>query len=716
MGDTVKQTGKYIHLLQPLRELADNWSIDIAHELEEYLEELETITFTFEGGTEVFNFAEAALVIQNSASVYSKKVESLMELVVQALSCIQKKPKAAHKKEEEEVEEETQFLSLDDIPEATNIDLKDSDDNLNDPSQASVIRNPILLHLKLCTGTSAVSGRTEDAAGGSNLGDFQMCGLMMHQTGALVLDDTWAPKEMQAPYSVRKPPPLSRLVLDSDKPSQIPSEAPASPSVLPSSDPFSTDGGDISDDDNPPEIQPATPTELNAVEVPNNPSVEPEKNSIKEAEPMKSDAVMNLSNSFDASIAIPPAIPPLAGSNVETFESHKAQEKETATRKAQEQAQSRREMVKLKKLMHKEDFVCEEWDLLDPYDDSGASANKPFVKGITYRIPPCLSKKKGRGTASAASTARRENVGIGSGKGRTTKQGTFFSEFEYLYKAALKRRNQKRRGAKPISESNLVISTEESNPDGDLSGAELDSSVNAENAEQGEPPSVSVTVTDSGGVIISQAPGRPETDPDEDDFDNNNGIDEAPSPENTSDPPLTEIPEADPGTLMVDNFYQSYEQLAKERLGRVLDTAQQEAELRKRVNDWQDYLLPILEMQAKREDYNIHTYCKRLLDTFLECGGSIGGPSLSFQSLCNATSSEGIAEQWQVTRLFLSMLMLLKSENFKMTNKGSLELSLLSLEPLYEIEKKEEETTTPEPPRQKQTKPRKRKGKKDQDS
>ena len=38
-------TDKFAHLLEPIRDIAENWSVDIATELEEYLEELEGITF-----------------------------------------------------------------------------------------------------------------------------------------------------------------------------------------------------------------------------------------------------------------------------------------------------------------------------------------------------------------------------------------------------------------------------------------------------------------------------------------------------------------------------------------------------------------------------------------------------------------------------------------------------------------------------------------------
>ena len=72
---------KMSHLLQPIRwvkpsifslfiqlsALAQNWNIDIATELEDYMEELSNIAISF-GDGKTLNFAEAALVIQ--ASLY----------------------------------------------------------------------------------------------------------------------------------------------------------------------------------------------------------------------------------------------------------------------------------------------------------------------------------------------------------------------------------------------------------------------------------------------------------------------------------------------------------------------------------------------------------------------------------------------------------------------------------------------------------------------
>ncbi|KAF5840391.1 hypothetical protein DUNSADRAFT_16939 [Dunaliella salina] len=67
---------------------------DIANDLEEYLAHLNRTAFSFDGGPNL-DFAEAALLIQSSACVYSKKVEYLHNLAYQALETVRCKKRPA---------------------------------------------------------------------------------------------------------------------------------------------------------------------------------------------------------------------------------------------------------------------------------------------------------------------------------------------------------------------------------------------------------------------------------------------------------------------------------------------------------------------------------------------------------------------------------------------------------------------------------------------
>jgi len=82
-----EQDTRFASLIKPIRDLAENWDVDIAHTLEDYLDDLEEIRLSVEGQGNL-NFAEAALLIQGSTAVYSKKVEHLYSLVFQALELI----------------------------------------------------------------------------------------------------------------------------------------------------------------------------------------------------------------------------------------------------------------------------------------------------------------------------------------------------------------------------------------------------------------------------------------------------------------------------------------------------------------------------------------------------------------------------------------------------------------------------------------------------
>ncbi|KAM5250602.1 condensin-2 complex subunit H2 isoform 7-T8 [Hipposideros larvatus] len=129
---------RFAHLLQPIRDLTKNWEVDVAAQLGEYLEELDQICISFDEGKTTMNFVEAALLIQGSACVYSKKVEYLYSLVYQALDFISGKRRA---KQLSSVQEDgasgdtgsgarqevadDEFLSLDDLPDSrSNVNLR----------------------------------------------------------------------------------------------------------------------------------------------------------------------------------------------------------------------------------------------------------------------------------------------------------------------------------------------------------------------------------------------------------------------------------------------------------------------------------------------------------------------------------------------------------------------------------------------------------------
>jgi Condensin II complex subunit CAP-H2 or CNDH2, N-terminal len=85
--------GRLLQMLQPLRQLESNWSVDIAGELASYYEELSGLDFEVDGIAGL-DFTDAALVVYHSSCTYSKKVEHLMKLTMSALESAKSKRKA----------------------------------------------------------------------------------------------------------------------------------------------------------------------------------------------------------------------------------------------------------------------------------------------------------------------------------------------------------------------------------------------------------------------------------------------------------------------------------------------------------------------------------------------------------------------------------------------------------------------------------------------
>jgi condensin-2 complex subunit H2 len=204
---------RYSHLLEPIRDLAQNWSIDIAGELEEYLGELESITISFDDGR-TLNFAEAALLIQGSTCIYSKKVEHLYTLVYHVLNQVVEQKRNA--KQAASIDEagadadvaeitggdDDAWLTLDDtLQEVDNISLAPQR-GASDTSAFTLSRAPFL--------APAASG----GGGGSGEGELKMQSCMVHASGALLLPNFYLPPHILAslsPGDLALPPPADAI-------------------------------------------------------------------------------------------------------------------------------------------------------------------------------------------------------------------------------------------------------------------------------------------------------------------------------------------------------------------------------------------------------------------------------------------------------------------------------------------------------------------------
>ncbi|KAK8572000.1 hypothetical protein V6N13_047627 [Hibiscus sabdariffa] len=139
--------GKF-HGVQPERDLEANWELDLAKKLEDYLLKICSGEITGpqdDDGHSSVNFAEAALLLQGSVQVYSRKVEYLYNLVLHALEFLSQKslkrqqdqPDGALDQTEQSAahaasdEDHDTFWESDDIPVEAKISLDSSSNKDN---------------------------------------------------------------------------------------------------------------------------------------------------------------------------------------------------------------------------------------------------------------------------------------------------------------------------------------------------------------------------------------------------------------------------------------------------------------------------------------------------------------------------------------------------------------------------------------------------------
>jgi len=82
---------RFAELLKPIKDLTANWNVPLAEYLQDYYQEISEIHINLDGKTTRVNFAEAALFLQGTACVYSKKVEFLWQTVLGMLDTLASK-------------------------------------------------------------------------------------------------------------------------------------------------------------------------------------------------------------------------------------------------------------------------------------------------------------------------------------------------------------------------------------------------------------------------------------------------------------------------------------------------------------------------------------------------------------------------------------------------------------------------------------------------
>ena len=89
--DCTIEDPRLAELLKPIKDLTQNWELPLTEILSGYLDELQQVTITFDGGQTSVNFAQAALYLQGTASVYSKKVDFLWQMVLKTTELLRNK-------------------------------------------------------------------------------------------------------------------------------------------------------------------------------------------------------------------------------------------------------------------------------------------------------------------------------------------------------------------------------------------------------------------------------------------------------------------------------------------------------------------------------------------------------------------------------------------------------------------------------------------------
>ena len=681
-------TSRYAHLLEPIRELERNWSIDIASELEDYLAELEAITIAFEDGKRL-DFAEAALVIQGSTCIYGKKVDSLYELVLNTLDQVihKKKEKEQQQRQRQQQEqqddepvqpedgEEEPFVTLDDtLKEADNISL------------ASAAGGAGAAHADTRAFTLAAAPLSLFASLGGGDGECKMHTCAMHPSGALLLPHVAVAEHI-----------LQALPMPARGPAAAPHAADRDATMAADEEPTR---GEFDDEDNR-EMQPDDDDGWEAAEM-------------------------------AVSEAVPPATQPIAPDPADFAEFAEAEETVPPTPGAPPPTpappltpapQRARQSIERDKRPAASPF--DPWKPLDPHDNSGIS-RRPWRRGKTYKPPPPLGATVGaeesteaadeaerdeaereegadtpkggagvdkeNGGASGASTVLRRLGLLPAALADSSPLGSLraplWPQFEAIHAAATKQRAAVRRDLlRELRLKGHVPELEEAEDGADKQlGDGGDKERDGAAAGAGEV---------EGDLLDPHLPASMLIDPTEDDFaEDDGGYGGGMDAEEEED---VEEEEKEATTRGDETSYDetSYEERCRLHVEQCLEASAsylEDADLHRRVAAWQARVEPLLQEQHCRPQYDVHEYADRLLRSFVaegrtvarskksraaEAGSAADGGEVTCLSFGEAAQAQ---KPYEVARMFLAALVLSNSENVQLHASGSLAEGNLKLD------------------------------------
>ena len=681
-------TSRYAHLLEPIRELERNWSIDIASELEDYLAELEAITIAFEDGKRL-DFAEAALVIQGSTCIYGKKVDSLYELVLNTLDQVihKKKEKEQQQRQRQQQEqqddepvqpedgEEEPFVTLDDtLKEADNISL------------ASAAGGAGAAHADTRAFTLAAAPLSLFASLGGGDGECKMHTCAMHPSGALLLPHVAVAEHI-----------LQALPMPARGQAAAPHAADRDATMAADEEPTR---GEFDDEDNR-EMQPDDDDGWEAAEM-------------------------------AVSEAVPPATQPIAPDPADFAEFAEAEETVPPTPGAPPTPappltpapqRARQSIERADKRPAASPF--DPWKPLDPHDNSGIS-RRPWRRGKTYKPPPPLGATVGaeesteaadeaerdeaereegadtpkggagvdkeNGGASGASTVLRRLGLLPAALADSSPLGSLraplWPQFEAIHAAATKQRAAVRRDLlRELRLKGHVPELEEAEDGADKQlGDGGDKERDGAAAGAGEV---------EGDLLDPHLPASMLIDPTEDDFAEDDGGYGGGMDAEEEEDVEEEEKEATTRGDVTSYDETSYEERCRLHVEQCLEASAsylEDADLHRRVAAWQARVEPLLQEQHCRPQYDVHEYADRLLRSFVaegrtvarskksraaEAGSAADGGEVTCLSFGEAAQAQ---KPYEVARMFLAALVLSNSENVQLHASGSLAEGNLKLD------------------------------------
>ncbi|XP_065184382.1 condensin-2 complex subunit H2-like [Sycon ciliatum] len=642
---------RFAHLLQPIRDLSQNWEIDIASLLADYLEEIDKIAITFDDGQTTMNFAEAALLIQGSASIYSKKIEYLYSLVYQTLNLLASNKELEQGTSVDEAgndrdtsfgknkRKDEEFLALDDIKQGNDIDLAEGE-GIDTKPVATLPKPPIALVplAEVEKRNYALLSRTGELLGSRK--DFRMNTCTCHPSGALLMDYAdiaLVPRALSSPL-------LPSLGGDETLRHGLPAEG---MSFAPGMD---------------------------------------DTNVVTEPPPA---FVLDDPNELDATFPSPEKGAPI--------------EKPAGRLPRRLNTTSSRPSVSTP--------VRDPWEVLDPHETPSSQSDKAFRRGRPFRIPGVLS---GRGQKSANKKRAHEESGGGSTLDKSSYdqpelmpllefcrlafhsqasrfpsnflKAPSFADFEELFWAEQKRRRQQLKKERALCREKLSREDEEYAFD----DKEYSDDEEAHMVFQPGGQSLGQAAAGVAGLATtSVGVGPADNSGDGDDLGfagGDDGVFADLGPSQFGGAIGGRVgdgiePMAIEDGALSQFVVSSYEDLVRQHVDGFITSANQylkESDLARRVREWEERIKPVLDEEEQHPPYDIHAYGWQVLQTFSD---DTHQDQIDF-----AKVAEG-KQQFEVCRLFLASLQLANNRNVDIvcgsSDRNSMQMKLLQTEQIH---------------------------------